>query len=107
MIKDLTHKIERLELFEEKLGVVLQGISVFEENCKLTICGELISAIGTNLKYNITVIVAVYDLKDRVITHDERYFYANDFLGLETFEVSIFDVNDDNISKIRVYCKKS
>ena len=106
MSRDLTHKVERLELFEEKLEVILQGISVFAEDQYISICGELLSAKGTGISSNIRIYFAIYDMLDRVVKHAYKIIDKECFLGLETFVVNIFNVDIDNISKIRIYCQR-
>jgi hypothetical protein len=106
MSRDLTHKVERLELFEEKLEVILQGISVFAEDQNLSIYGELLSAKGTGIISNIRIYFAVYDKLDRVVNHDYKIICEERFLGLETFVVILRNVDIDNISKIRIYCQR-
>lgn len=112
---DLTSKIERLEAFEERLGVDFKSISAFmdldddyDEDSYLTVDvrGEIHSASGMQIDQDIIVVFAAYDDLDRIIGTSEARFYSDDFFGLDTFSESV-NISIPNISKIRVYPKKN
>jgi hypothetical protein len=95
-INDVTEKIERLEVFEERLGVSFQGISAFMnyigDPTYLRICGELLPINGTNLSSDVEIVVAVYDKSGRIIATQSYNYFAEDFFGLETFEFLLLSV---------------
>ncbi|PNB24319.1 MULTISPECIES: hypothetical protein [Pseudomonas] len=106
---DLTSKIERIEAFEERVGVRFQGMSAFleadDDYISLQVHGEIHASNGAELKDDVTVVIAVYDQSDRVVGTDTRYYYSESFFGFEAFSESL-SLSVKNISKIRVYPKK-
>ncbi len=110
--KEVTNIVDRLETFEEQIGITLEGLyAEFEfdpcetddPNC-LTISGELRARDGCEL-LSFRLIVAIYDLAGRVIHSEDGYFGdADSFLGFDTFSETIYTKCDpSNVSKIRVY----
>jgi hypothetical protein len=63
MSKDITHLIERLELFEERLGIRLEGLyAQISDDCRwVTVTGEVHALEGMKLNQNIKIVGAVYD----------------------------------------------
>jgi hypothetical protein len=107
---DVTGKIERLEVFEERLGVRLDSLSAFvakyNELSTITVCGELQARDGTELQQDVELVVAVYDLSGRIIGTASYCYFAKNFFGLETFEI-LAEIPVSELSKVRVYPKKS
>ena len=65
---DVTSKIERLEVFEERLGVTLDNLSAFVQGSDdgsgdgfLHVYGELQTRNGTELQKNVELIAAAYE----------------------------------------------
>ncbi len=110
---DFTNKIERLEVFEERLEVNLESLFAAldaddEDNYSMEILGELQARDGTNLKENIKIVASVYDKSGRIIATDDSTFYSEeDFYGLEAFQIRFFNLATPEISKIRLYPKKA
>lgn len=106
---DLTSKIERVEAFEERVGVRFQGMSAFLETdddyILLQVHGEIHASSGAELMDDVTVVIAVYDQSDRVVGTCTSYYYSESFFGFEAFSESL-SLSVKNISKIRVYPKK-
>ncbi|MDY0168903.1 MAG: hypothetical protein RBS80_20325 [Thermoguttaceae bacterium] len=105
-VMDVTDRIERLELFEERLGVQLEGLSAFVERGFLTVRGELHPRNGTELNQDTELVVAAYDATSRVIGTASNYFTSEDFFGIETFELSI-NLPIATVARVRVYPKKA
>lgn len=110
MNRDLTHIIERLEAFEERLGLELRGLYAFlDENGYLWVNGELASTQKSELDCSICVVCTLYDSDGRVL--DNRQYFADDekFFGFESFSMS-FDppgkATASQLLKIRIYPKK-
>jgi len=111
---DLTSKIERLEAFEERLMVSFKSLSAFmdadededDDYIMVDVRGEIHAAIGTKIKNDITVVIAIYDNSDRVIGTSESTYYSEDFFGFDTFSESVH-ISVKNIAKIRIYPKKA
>lgn len=111
--KDLTKKIERLDAFEERLGVTFKSLSAFmdidyedDDYIAVDVRGEIHAASGTKIKNDVTVVIAAYDESDRVIGTSESCYYADDFFGFDTFSESV-NVSVKNVAKIRIYPKKN
>ena len=90
--KDITHLIERLELFEERLGVRLEALSARIQlmdrsagSYYLNVYGELHPEHGTTLRENIDLVVSAYDPSGRVIGLGHTYFVTGKFFGFEAF----------------------
>ena len=113
--EDITNTVERLELFEERLGVRIEGLYAkftYNESDKpgyysfsVGLTGELQATKGSKLKDSIFVVAVAYDTEGRVIGVEERWFNKDCFFGLETFEILIRGL-PDKPSKIRVYPKR-
>lgn len=111
---DVTSKIERLEVFEERLGVRIESLSAFltdyrddnlNFNNDVRVRGELQAREGTELQQDVDLVMAVYDSSGRVIATSSNSYYAGEFFGLETFELTV-EIPMNQVAKIRVYPKK-
>lgn len=85
---DHTHLIERLEAFEERLGVRLEALFAYwceniisSPHSHLKVNGELHPRNGANINHDITLVVDIYDNSGRLVAHDGKSFYAKRFLG--------------------------
>jgi len=110
---DMTNKIERLEVFEERSGVILNSLSAFFIDFQgwagidtnyLKVRGELQSQANMTLQRDIELVVAVYDSSGRIIGTSSRTYLANEFFGLETFDIEV-SLPLIQVSKIRIYPK--
>ncbi len=94
--KDITEIVQRLDAFEDRLGVRIEAMSAFEskdeyeDEAEITVRGELHSVHGTSLDQNVTLGVYVYDAEGRVIETASRYIVAKSFFGFHTFEISCY-----------------
>lgn len=113
---DVSSKIERLEVFEERLGVSLESLSAFVEESPpgygyimLKVRGELQPRNGTQLRQDIRLKVTAYGSSKRIIgtssDRDAPKFSVERFFGLAAFEVE-FWLPVTQVSKVRVYPKK-
>ena len=102
-MKDITHLIERLEVFEERMAVRLDALFAKSENGFLTVNFELHSRDGNLLKTDTKVVVTVYDAAGRLLAQDRNQSYVADFFGFETYSFSI--QVPGQIAKIRVLPK--
>ena len=110
---DCTHLIERLEVFEERMGVRVEALFADWDNehykppsSVLSIKGELHPREGSKIQQNTRLVADIYDALTRLVARDERSFYAEEFFGFETFQLKIL-INVPNlaITKIRLYPK--
>lgn len=115
---DVSSKIERLELFEDRLKIRLSGLSAFfvrrddEMGNYLGICGEVtaddgakdaaMQNIGTvKSERQVIICIAVYDDSGRVVAHDLTWD-SRGSMGFDTFDASIY-VPVESVGKIRIY----
>lgn len=106
---DLTSKIERVEAFEERVGVRFQGMSAFldvdDDYVSLRVHGEIHASSGAELSDDVNVVIAAYDQSDRVVGTETSYYDSESFFGFEAFSETL-SLSVKNISKIRIYPKK-
>jgi hypothetical protein len=105
MSKDITQLIERLELFEERLGIRLEGLyAQISDDCRwVTVTGEVHALEGMKLNQNIKIVGAVYDNSGRVLDIVENFVFAAEFYGFKVFRLPIELPPRANITKIRIY----
>ncbi len=103
MKTDVTHLIERLEAFEEQLGVSIEALyAVIDEDNGITVNGELILINGGQLSQHIEIKVSAYDSAGRVVATGQKIINKRSFLGLETFSRYLTCPSAD-VAKIRIY----
>lgn len=105
--KDVTHLVERLEAFEDRLGVSLEGLYAAQdkERDSIEVNGELHPRGGTELDNDVDVVVTLYDSGGRVLETRTEYIDSDNFFGFETFSVYLSGAADLPVSKIRIYPK--
>lgn len=101
---DLTNQIERLELFEERCGVRIDGLNAYVRRggATIAIMGEIHARDGAALDHDIVLVAAVYDSLSRVIAREEKSIQAYKFFGFDTFRI-IIDFPTQQLTKIRLY----
>jgi hypothetical protein len=106
---DVTSGIERLEVFEEKCGVMLDSLSAFLEDygdpSYLRVRGALQARNGSQLAEDVKIVVSAYDSAGRIIGTESQSFRAADFLGFETIDFMLVLPLGD-VAKVRIYPKK-
>lgn len=81
-VGDISHLMERVELFEDRLGVRLEGLFArMDDDGDIRVNGELHSRDGVELDQDIVVVVLVYDGSGRLIEMDETIIYSSYFLA--------------------------
>jgi len=105
--KDVSHLVERLEAFEDRLGVSLQGLfaSLDTEYGDMNVNGELHAREGTELGQDIEIVVTLYDSAGRVVGVTSEYMDSDRFFGFEAFSARFREASDPPVAKIRVYPK--
>jgi hypothetical protein len=106
----LTKGIERLEVFEEKLGIALDNLSltISDDYRWLTVTGEVHLAGGRSLTQDIILVAVAYDSEGSILGSDQYFVSADKFLGLDVFKIE-FWANDIGLlaKRIRVFPKPS
>ena len=104
--RDITNLIERLEAFEDRCGVSLEGLFAhFDGDVEwIDLNGEMHPREGTELNGDVELVATAYDSTGRVIKTSSRYFDSESFFGFEVFS---FSLNVDGIqpAKVRLYPK--
>lgn len=102
---DLSNKVERIEAFEERLGVRIENVSVWfdDEEEDISILFEFHSASGTTISQDITVEIVAYNNRGQIIAKEEDFYFQERFWGFETCKCYLEEISPKNISKIRVY----
>lgn len=107
--KDISHLIEHLEAFEDRLGVSLEGLyasaSMLGDTDFITVSGEVHPREGTQLTRDIEVVVSLHDSNGRVLSVGDERISAAQFFGFEAFSETLGPVDNSVIAKIRVYPK--
>lgn len=105
--KDVSHLIERLEAFEDRLDVSLQGLfaSLDTEYGGIDVNGELHPREGTELNQDVEIVATLYDSAGRVTGVTSRYMDSDNFFGFEAFSVRFSETNEPPVAKIRIYPK--
>ena len=99
--------IERLEAFEERLGVRIEGLFAYiEEDGYIRINGELHSNEGTQLEQNIKLIMSAHDSSGRIVGTDYSLISAESFFGFEIFS-EYFQAQSESVSRVRIYPRQS
>jgi len=87
---DLTDLIERIDLFEERLGARLEGLyAELDDDGYLTVNGELHAASGSTITKNIYVHMTVHDDRGRLLQTCYTIMLAEDFFAFEPFSQMI------------------
>ena len=108
--EDITHMIERLEAFEDRVGVTLEGLfastddGYVGEKYWLAVNGELHPKEGTELGQSINVVLTAYDSTGRVIGVASQYFDSKSFFAFEAFSLGV-GIYGIPAAKVRVYPK--
>lgn len=106
--KALTKGIERLEVFEERFGIVLDKLSVnvSENYGSVTVVGEVHLMDGTSLAKNLTVVVVAYDSDGSIIGTGEATLYAQTFSGFDILDITLYAADIGWLAtRIRVFPK--
>ena len=104
--KDVSHLLERLEAFEDRLDVSLEGLYAAQnpKSGYLIVNGELHLREGTKLADDLQIIVTSYDSAGRVLGVSDKYISSERFFGFEPFSILI-SATDPPVAKIRIYPK--
>ncbi len=110
-VKDVTKLVERLEAFEDRLGVRIESLSAHlnaddDESVYLVVRGELHPKSGTELEQSIELVVAAYDSASRVVATGSEFFDASSFFGFEIFDVTV-EIPVKNLARVRIHPKRS
>lgn len=111
-MRDITNMLERLEAFEDRVGVTLEALFAtmserdeYDNTYEIRVKGELHPQEGTELARDVDVVVATYDTTGRVIDSSEAWFDADSFFGFEIFSERLTIDEGIPVAKVRIYPK--
>jgi len=107
--KNLLKCTERLEAFEERLGVSIQNISTRIENHLnwFNLFCELHAVSGTTINEDIKIECVLYDKDGLVIDQEDKWINSKKFFGFELITIAFQKEGiAERVSKIRIYPKK-
>lgn len=105
----LTKRIERLEVIEERLGVLLDKlfVKVSEDYSDITITGEIHTRGGTTLNNDIEIAAIAYDHEGLVIETSAETFYSEDFYAFDVISIRLWSSEIGlETKRIRIFPKK-
>ena len=106
--KRIKDNIERIEPFEEEIGITLENISInITENFdRITVLGEIISINQEKNKENFTIYVNYYNKDNEIINKESELI--TQFKGYDSFEILTWGdpLNIKEVEKIRIFVKE-
>ncbi len=100
--KQLKESIERIESFEEELGIRIENLSVIAEDNSIQILGDFFCDKYEDY-YNLYLNATYYDIENNIIGTESSGNICADFLGFETFNIYKIGIDVSKIHKIRLY----
>lgn len=97
--------IERLEAFEERMGVSIEGAFAYITPTNfIHVNGELHCLEGNKLNQDVQLVLSAHNASGSVLNSANKTIRSNSFFGLEVFSQSISPCAGI-VSKIRIYPK--
>lgn len=109
-LEDITAKIERLEVVEDRLGVALRGLSAFVDRhdfqgnvvSDIYVQGELYGEMDPDPTRWVRIHIEIYDTTATLVTRSFVGIRADKFLGFDSFDRKLQVINKKDI-RIRIY----
>ena len=106
--KKIKDNIERIDPFEEEIGITLENISIniTDDFDRITVLGEIISINQEKNKENFTIYVNYYNKDNEIIKKDSEFI--EQFKGYDSFEILTWSdsLNIKEVEKIRIFVKE-
>lgn len=106
--KKIKENIERIEPFEDELGIVLENISIniSDDFDKLSVLGEIVSSNQEKNKKRFYIYVNYYNKENEIVNKDS--LRIDDFKGYDSFEFINWksSLNIREVEKIRIFVKE-
>jgi hypothetical protein len=107
MSENIELPVERVEAFEERLGVRLESLFVAKtSNDYVSIHGELHTNEDLKISQDIELICSVYNTSGSVVGVEKMNISSKSFLCFETFSCFVNKCPKD-ASKVRIYPKQT
>ena len=105
--KDITHLLERLEAFEERMEVRIEALYAILDFVTYTqpaivVRGEVHPRNGTELIEDFKLVVDLHDKAGRLLVTEDKLFLKDSFFGFQTFQFEIF-LDNEEFAKFRIY----
>jgi hypothetical protein len=104
--REISNVIERVETFEDRLQVRLQGLYAEVDGDWVIVNGEVHSKSEAGIAEDIEIHTTVYDAQGKVLHTTHSYVSADSFFGFQAFR-EMFQPPPSAIAKIRVYPRHS
>lgn len=101
--RKLVKKIERLDVFEEKFGILIDNASINISENTIDIFLEIAATKDNKIQKSFYLKCIYYDNDNSIIDIDQKYVDKDDFFAFSTIKISKYGIDSANISKIRIY----
>jgi hypothetical protein len=106
MSKNIELPVERVEAFEERLGVKFESLFVAKtSNNYVSINGEIHTNEDLKITQDIELVFSVYNASNSVVGVKKMNISSKSFLCFETFSCFI-DKCPEDVIKVRIYPKQ-
>lgn len=116
---EFIEKIERLEAFEEKFGIRLEGLSVslvpsgttigttFIIASYIYVSGDMFAVNSTAIDRDIELVISCHDAAGKVLVSKKHSINAKSFSGIDTFSEKFYYplLPFVGVEKVRIYPK--
>lgn len=107
--RSLVDKVERIPIFEEKIGIKYENISFIlnEINSEISmqVVGDIFEVDREKIEKNTSIYthVTIYDNENFILFTSHDSIYSDDFLGFTNFSIYVGKIDINEISRIRIY----
>lgn len=101
--KKLVKKIERIDAFEDKFGILIDNTSINVDDDSIDIFLEISATKDNTINKSFYLKCIYYDNDNSIIDITQKYVDKDDFFAFSTIEISKYGIDCTNISKIRIY----
>lgn len=105
---EITELLERLEAFEDRIGVRLEALYAYYEDrrdepgrIEIHVLGEIHAREGTQLEKAVSIDLGIYDGAGRLVATTGHGIFADTFFGFETFHLEC-EVMKDQLARLRL-----
>jgi len=107
MSKDLTSRIVRLDAFEERVGVRLEGVTAEliegSDSTFVKVFGELYPLEGASLSTDIQIYVSLHGENGQVLAVESDNHSCEEFFGFAPFSIILSPRHGAAITSVKVY----
>lgn len=100
--------VERIIPMEKNFGIAIEGVfaecEIVGDKLYVNVFGEVVSLNNTGIEDDISITMTAYNAENKVIARGQESIYAEDFMGLASFEICTSVIQTP--SRIRIYPEK-